>query len=284
MRRLGEDVVHRAGLDDLAGVHDGDPVGDLVDHAEVVGDEDQAHAGVALQVLEQVHDLRLHGDVEGGRRLVGDEDARVQRQRHRDHDALAHAAGELVRVVVDPPRRGRDAHAVHELDGVLLGLLLGGAAVRPEHLADLEADAVDRVQRRQRVLEDHRDARAADLPLVLGVHRQHVAALEPDAAAGDHRRRDVQDAHDRLRRDRLARPRLPEDRQGLALVDGVADAVDRVDDAGARAELDVQVVDLEHRAGARVVGGRGGEEEMEPLLVLTNAASGRGRRAGRRPS
>ena len=34
-----------AGLDDLAGVHDRDPVGDLGDHAEVVGDQDQAHAG-----------------------------------------------------------------------------------------------------------------------------------------------------------------------------------------------------------------------------------------------
>ena len=61
---------------------------------------------LALQLGEQVHDLGLHGHVEGGGRLVGDEHLRVQRQRHRDHDALAHAAGELVRVVADPlPRR-----------------------------------------------------------------------------------------------------------------------------------------------------------------------------------
>ena len=54
-------------------------VGDLADDAEVVGDEDQAHAGLALEVGEQVHDLRLHGDVERGGRLVGDEDRRVER-------------------------------------------------------------------------------------------------------------------------------------------------------------------------------------------------------------
>ena len=38
-----EDLVERARLDDLAGVHDHDPVGDLGDHAEVVGDHDHRH-------------------------------------------------------------------------------------------------------------------------------------------------------------------------------------------------------------------------------------------------
>ena len=33
--------------------------------------------------------------------LVGDQEVRVAGQRHGDHHALAHAAGELVRVVVD---------------------------------------------------------------------------------------------------------------------------------------------------------------------------------------
>ena len=55
---------------------------------------------VALQVLEQAQDLRLHHHVERGRRLVGDEQARLARERHRDQHALALAAGELVRVVV----------------------------------------------------------------------------------------------------------------------------------------------------------------------------------------
>ena len=58
-----------------------------------------------LQVGEQVEDLRLDGDVERGGRLVGDQQLRVVGQRHRDHGALPHAAGELVRVLVDPARR-----------------------------------------------------------------------------------------------------------------------------------------------------------------------------------
>ena len=51
--------------------------------------------------------LRLHGDVEGGRRLVGDDELRPAGHRHGDHRALAHAAGELVRVLArrGPPGR-----------------------------------------------------------------------------------------------------------------------------------------------------------------------------------
>jgi hypothetical protein len=52
------------------------------------------------EVAQQVEDLGLDGDVERGGGLVGDEQARVAGERHGDHDALAHAAGELVRVGV----------------------------------------------------------------------------------------------------------------------------------------------------------------------------------------
>ena len=50
----------------------------------------------SLQLLEQAQDLRLGGDVQRGRRLVGDDERRLQRQRHRDHHALTLTAGQLV--------------------------------------------------------------------------------------------------------------------------------------------------------------------------------------------
>ena len=53
--------------------------------------------------LDQLQDLGLDGHVERGRRLVGDQQVGVARERHRDHHALAHAARELVRVVVHAP-------------------------------------------------------------------------------------------------------------------------------------------------------------------------------------
>ena len=51
---------------------------------------------------------RLGGDVERGGRLVGDQQHRIEHQRHGDHDALALAARELVRVGgVDALRLGQ---------------------------------------------------------------------------------------------------------------------------------------------------------------------------------
>ena len=59
-----------------------------------------------LQLADQVEDLRLRRDVERGRRLVGDQDARLGGERQRDHHALAQAARELEGVAVDALRRG----------------------------------------------------------------------------------------------------------------------------------------------------------------------------------
>ena len=80
-------------------------------------------AVVVAQVPQQFQDLRLHGDVQGRGRLVGHDQARVQGQRGRNHDALLLPAGELVRVVVDPVLRIRDAHLAQGLDGPRLGFL-----------------------------------------------------------------------------------------------------------------------------------------------------------------
>ena len=68
------------------------------------------------ETLHQVEDLRLRRHVERGRRLVGDQQVGIVDERHRDHHALAHAAGELVRVVVDAPLGARDADRLQQLD------------------------------------------------------------------------------------------------------------------------------------------------------------------------
>ena len=77
---------------DLAEVHHHHAVGDVADDVEVVGDEDVGEAELALQVLEQVEDLRLHRDVERRDRLVADDQLRVDGERAGDADALALAA------------------------------------------------------------------------------------------------------------------------------------------------------------------------------------------------
>jgi hypothetical protein len=53
-------------LDDLAEIHHRDPGGDMADHAEVVRHKQIRQAELVLKLLEQVDDLRLHGNVERG--------------------------------------------------------------------------------------------------------------------------------------------------------------------------------------------------------------------------
>ena len=79
--------------------------------------------------------------------------------------------------VVDPARRLRNADQPKQVDGPLARGLLGDAlVVRTDHLDDLPADPVVRVQARQRVLKDHRDLRAADRLELVGLHREEVLA------------------------------------------------------------------------------------------------------------
>ena len=65
--------------------------------------------------LSSSQDLRLHGDVECGGRLVGDHQLRVGAEGGRDHDALRHPAGELVGERRGPAFGLGDPHVAEEL-------------------------------------------------------------------------------------------------------------------------------------------------------------------------
>jgi hypothetical protein len=80
-------------------------IGDIGDHAHVMGDQHDAGAALGDQLFHQVEDLRLDGHVQRRGRLVGDQDVGPADQRDGDHDALAHAAGQLERILGQAPVR-----------------------------------------------------------------------------------------------------------------------------------------------------------------------------------
>jgi len=100
LRRL-EDLLHRPALDDAAGIHHGHAVAHAADHAEIVGDEQDRHAVLGLQALQELEVLELDGDVERGGRLVGDEHLGLAADGDGADDALLHAAAHLVRILAD---------------------------------------------------------------------------------------------------------------------------------------------------------------------------------------
>jgi len=97
MLRREKNVLRAALFNDAAGVHDGDAIGDLGDHTEVVSDEEESEFHFAAELVEQFEDLFLNGDIESGSGLIGDKQFGIGGEGHGDHDALAKAAGKLMR-------------------------------------------------------------------------------------------------------------------------------------------------------------------------------------------
>ena len=133
-----------------------DPVAEAHRLAHVVGDEDHREAGLAPEPLELVvQHVAGHG-VERAERLVHEEDVGLLRERAGERDALAHAAGELVRAAC---RRSAVRFTRSRSSSAL------ARRSRAWHLADLqrELDVAPRGEPREqrRLLEHQRGAGVA---------------------------------------------------------------------------------------------------------------------------
>jgi hypothetical protein len=90
-----------------------------------------------------------------------DQQRRLQHQGHRDHDALPLAARELVWVGVRYQLGLGQAHMAHDRERALRPRGGRQAGMGAQHLVDLLAAGHHRIERRHRLLEDHRHACAA---------------------------------------------------------------------------------------------------------------------------
>ena len=127
--------------------------------------------------LSSFEDLRLHGDVERGGRLVGDQQVGLVGERHRDHHALALAAGQLVRIACEPRLRIGNADLVEQFEDARARRRAGKPLMQQQYLADLLLDRVQRIERRHRLLEDDGDVVAAHLADLVLRHRQQFRPL-----------------------------------------------------------------------------------------------------------
>ncbi len=122
MELLGQRARGVAGLHHLAMAQDGDAIGHLGHDREIVRDQQQAHAVFCDKVAQEVEDLRLQHHVERRRRLVGDQQLRLQRAGDGDDDALALAAGQFVRIARQREMCCRQADPIEHFSRPVLGL------------------------------------------------------------------------------------------------------------------------------------------------------------------
>jgi hypothetical protein len=141
-----------------------------------------------------------------------------------------------------------DADLTQQLDSALVRRPRVDLLVRLDRLRDLLADAVHRVQRRHRVLEDHPDLVAAVvLHLRVGLQEQ-VVALVADLAA-ELRVDAARQAHDRHRGHALPRAGLADDPDHLAALELERHAIDGAHDPVLGRELHREIVDFEQLVG-----------------------------------
>ena len=153
MRGAAENGFDRPDLGDLAEIHHHHAVAHVAHHVQVVGDEQIGEAEFLLQVQQQVQHLRLDRLVQRGNRFVEDHDARLERQRAGDVDALALAAGELVRVARGIALR-REAHPGEQFARTRFRLP-PRQAVHDGSERDRILDRQARIERSEGVLEHH---------------------------------------------------------------------------------------------------------------------------------
>ncbi len=272
MLRLVEDLVDRAALDHHAEVHHGHFVGDFGNDTEVVGDEDHRHAQLVLQTLHEFEDLGLGGDVEGGGRLIGDQQGRVVGQSHGDHGPLAQAATQLIGERVVAVFGAGHPYLAEHFDRVQPRLFRRHGGVQANVLRDLVPDRVHHAEGGHRLLEDHRDLLAADAPdqaplridtgeVDRGPNASHgIGAVEEHFAADDLAGR-LHDLQDRAGCHALAAPALAHNAERLAAFNVEGGAIEGLDRALIEREPGFEVADFQQevfRCGFRNDSGRMG--------------------------
>ncbi len=108
MAGIAVEVDGRCDLHQFPQVHAPHLVTYVLDHGQVVGDEEETQVHLPLQPGDEIEYLGLYRHVQRRDRFVGDDEFRVQRQGTCYADTLALAAGELVGVAVQYLRTHAD--------------------------------------------------------------------------------------------------------------------------------------------------------------------------------
>ena len=244
MARRAQHRRRRTLLDDAARVHHEDAARERRDGREIVADPDQRHPEIAHQAAHLGEDLRLNRNIKRRGRLVAHDQRRLVQQRNRDRDALAHAAGELVRIGIEPLCGIGNAHSGERLDRPRARGFARDAAMRLQREAHLCRDRQHRIKHAHWVLKHHRDALAAQRTQLLWRKTDQFLPGELHRTADDAAGR-IDQSEDGKPRDALARARLADQPDDLASRHIERDAVNRLHDARAREEMSLEVADLE---------------------------------------
>ena len=178
MPRIGEDLGRRPAFDDFSIAHHMDRVGDPADDSQVVADEDHRHAEALFEFCEEIEDFSGNRHVESRRRLIRDQQIRVAGDRHRNRDALALAAGQFMRICMQPASRLGNAGEVQKFLRPCICRAARQTGFQTQDRANLGAHRKQGIEGRHGLLEHHGDTPAKQrIEPFLG-KREKLHALE----------------------------------------------------------------------------------------------------------
>jgi hypothetical protein len=126
-----------------------------------VRDVEDGQPVLFLQLGEKIQDVEPDRDVQHRDRLIREQNARADGQSARNSHALSLTAGELMRVFAQKVFGGRQADAFQKRQRLVADVFPApGMPVHAQGAAEMIADVVDRVKRREGVLEDQLDMAA----------------------------------------------------------------------------------------------------------------------------
>ncbi len=224
MERGLEHRFGRAVLDDPAPVHHVDLVGDVPGAREVVRDVEERDLLALLELADEVQDPEPDRHVEHRDRLVREHDLGLHGQGACDGHALTLPPRELMRVLLGDGSSGHEPDRFEQLEHAPAHLAVGDDAVDPQRAGQVVADALDRVQRRERVLEDHLYLRAVLEHAATAADARHVLVLEQDRS-----RRRLVELTEEACHGALAAPALADERRDLPPPQREAYVVDRTE-------------------------------------------------------
>ena len=100
--RVEDHLVCLAGFHKFPVLHDIDGVGDVIGKADIMGDEDDGHAGLVPQIEQHVEDRGARAGVDHAGGLVGQLNLRLEQEGAGDHEPLHLSAGELEGILESP--------------------------------------------------------------------------------------------------------------------------------------------------------------------------------------
>ena len=165
------DVLRCPHLHDMTAVHDRDAVAQIIDHIQIVGDEQHREVFFRVDFLEKVQNLGADRDVQRGDRFVRNNQLRLEHQRCADTHPLLLSAGQLTRIARGIGLVQADL-LQHTADRRIL-LRPGADFMGAKGLPHRKTDGFARIQRAGRVLKDRLHGGAEGKPVQLRALPSH---------------------------------------------------------------------------------------------------------------